>query len=164
MSGIYLVHLRDRVIVPTLCMLGHAEPAAIELMLGTALQESDGGRYLIQIPDGPACGVWGMEAATHNDIWNNFLAYQPELATKVKTFGNPAASILSGNLYYACAMARIQYLRAPEKLPAPGDIVAQAAYYKRHFNTEAGKATVEEYLAKWRAEFPHCPIASKDQA
>lgn len=122
--------------------------AAEELLLGTAAQESDCGEYLCQI-SGPALGVWQMEPFTHDDIWANYLRYHGELATKVSRLAFDAIQKLDqmrGNLYYACAMARIQYLRSPLPLPAAGDRQGQAEFYKKVYNTAGGAATVAEYL------------------
>ncbi|HEY1503196.1 MAG TPA: hypothetical protein VGF92_02790, partial [Stellaceae bacterium] len=159
MSGIDPTQLRQRIIVPTLLMLGNAlgGTAAEEILLGIALQESSGGHWLAQI-NGPARGIWEMEKATHDDIWVNFLKFNSSLAVRVSELSVPVidrVEQLAGNLYYACAMARIDLLRAPEPLPPAGDIAAQADYYKRHYNSARGKATVDEYLANWRAAFPN---------
>ena len=35
-------------------------------------------------------------------------------------------------------------------LPQQGDLAAQAAYYKRHYNTADGAATVAQYMANWQ--------------
>lgn len=151
-------NLRDYVIRPTLNGIELGGVAAEELMLGTALQESGDGRRLIQAGGGPALGVWEIEPATYADIWANFLPARPKLAGLLRSLQCPgivpALEQLEGNLYYACAMARLVYYRRPEPLPAEGDIAAQAAYYKAHYNTAGGGATVDEYVANWRAAFP----------
>lgn len=149
MSGIAPGDLRARVIRPTLIALGLDALAAEELLLGTAAQESGCGSRLVQM-SGPALGVWQMEPATHDDIWASFLAFRPELANKLQTFlftALPKQVQLVGNLYYACAMARVDYFRQAEPLPAPGDLESQAQYYKKHYNSGLGAASVDEYLA-----------------
>jgi hypothetical protein len=167
-SGIDLGQLRQYVIVPTLDYLGAQRfggPAAEEILIGIALQESRGGHYLAQLFPGPARGLWEMEPATEQDIWENFLRYKTDLFAAVWGLLGPRLDRgmqLYGNLYYACAMARIELYRAPEKLPDAGDVAAQADFYKRHYNSGRGKATVAEYLANWRAAFP--PATQKDQA
>jgi hypothetical protein len=42
------------------------------------------------------------------------------------------------NLAHATAMCRVHDRRAPEPLPPAGDLEAQAAYWKAHYNTAAG--------------------------
>lgn len=123
--------------------------AAEELLLGTAAQESRCGEYVCQLGGGPALGVWQMEPATHEDIWLNFLAFRPELASKLMLLvfrALPKIQQLRGNVYYACAMARIEYLRSPLSLPTAGDLQGQAEFYKKVYNTVGGAATVAEYL------------------
>jgi hypothetical protein len=164
MMGIEPTELRRYVIAPALRVIGMGGNDAEELLLGTALQESDCGRHLHQEGAGPALGVWQMEPATHDDIWRNYLlaATRSSLAVVMRSlvFGAIVRSAqLAGNLYYACAMARLVYERVDEKLPAAGDIEAQAAFYKRHYNTAAGAATADAYIAKWRAAFPTNPGA-----
>jgi len=148
--------LRSLVIAPALAALGLASPAAEELLLGTALQETGGGHWLHQLGAGPAIGLYQMEPATHDDIWKSFLASHAELAAKVTSLTVPGLSKLAqlaGNLYYATAMTRIFYDRVPEPLPAAGDIAAQAAYYKAHYNTPLGAATTAQYLENWHKAF-----------
>lgn len=123
--------------------------AAVELLLGTAAQESGDGEFIFQVGGGPALGVWQMEPATHDDIWQNYLAYRKDLSARMERLvldAFPKASQMSGNIFYACAMARVQYLRSPLPLPAAGDLKGQAELYKQVYNTPGGAATIDEYL------------------
>ena len=74
---------RANIIEPALTVLELDSVAAQELLLGTAVQESRI-TYLRQLGNGPALGLFQMEPATHNDIWDNFLEYKPELAKKTR--------------------------------------------------------------------------------
>jgi hypothetical protein len=153
-SGIDPTHLRVKVIRPALDALSLGGDAAEELLLGTALQESGAGRFLIQNGGGPALGIWQIEPNTHDDIWDNFLKFRPDLAALVRSMtapGLPLLSQLSGNLFYAATMARLIYFRAPFPLPAAGEIAAQAAFYKARYNSANGAATEAEYIAHWNA-------------
>lgn len=47
----------------------------------------------------------------------------------------------------AVTLARIHYLRDPD--PIPLTIDAQAVYWKRLYNTHAGKGTPDQYIASW---------------
>lgn len=146
--------LTELVIRPVLERLGLASRAAEQLLLGTACQESQCGRYLHQLGNGPAVGIFQMEPATHSDIWENFLAGRKPLAWQVGWYlapdRLPNARIMIHNLGYAAAMCRVHYYRRPEPLPPAGDIEAQARYWKKWYNTPQGRGTVEEYLANWR--------------
>lgn len=138
------------VIVPALEALDLDSQAARELLLGTALQES-GLRYLKQLGVGPAMGFFQMEPATHDDIWNNFLRYKGELTSRVNVICRlPIPEMMITHLLYAAAMCRIHYYRVKEALPAAGDLEAQAAYWKKHYNTPQGAGTVDEYIRNWR--------------
>lgn len=155
--GIHPGQLRQLVVAPALVVIGLGGGAAEELLMGTALQESDGGFYLHQLGQGPALGIFQMEPRTHDDIWTTFLSRRTDLSAKVSSLLLPGLNRLgqlAGNLLYAAAMARLLYYRCPEALPAAGDIPSQAAFYKRWYNTAQGAASVESYLARWKAAFP----------
>ena len=145
----FIVH----VIRPTLARLDLGDGRATEeLLLGTAIQESRL-QYLHQLGGGPAKGVFQMEPATYRDIWTNYLAYKTDLAMAVNTLsvhGAQGLEQLEGNLYYACAMARVHYRRVPAALPEQGDLEAQAAYWKEYYNTFLGAGTVEEYIENYQ--------------
>lgn len=128
--------------------------AAEELLLGTALQES-GLVYRKQLGGGPALGLYQMEPATHDDIWNNYLKYHPDIANAIKSMFTPAGGVLSAqNLItddgYATIMARIMYYRVNQAMPAEGDLAAQASYWKQYYNTSMGRGTAVEYVNKWQ--------------
>lgn len=149
MTGISPDDLRLRVIRPVCIAIGLGGAGVEELLLGTASQESGCGSRIVQ-NGGPALGVWQMEPATHDDLWTNFLGFRADLAEKVSAFllpGLPKAVQLIGNLYYACAMARVQYFRSPRPIPSAGDLNGQADIYKLCYNSASGAATIEEYLA-----------------
>ena len=61
----------------------------------------------------------------------------------------PDHARLAWDLSYACAMCRVHYLRCQQALPPAGDIEAQAAYWKEHFNTPQGAGMATQYVANW---------------
>ena len=146
---------RALVVVPVLNRLGLHSPAAEELVLGTAAQES-GLRFLKQLGGGPALGLYQCEPATHADIWRNFLHYKPELRYLVSHFatngtsGHPNQDELVWNLAYATAICRVHYLRVNKPLPVADDLEGLAAYWKKNYNTTEGKGTPEEFIANYR--------------
>lgn len=161
MSGVDPNQVLTEIVAPTLDLLGldHApaqRAAIVELIMGTGLQET-GFRYVAQLDRGPARGPFQMERATYDDIWKNFLPTRAPLASVLRSLRAGAIDTfgqLAGNWYYAVAMTRVFYLRVAAPLPATGDLDAQATYYKAHYNTAAGAATVEEYLANYLRAFP----------
>lgn len=156
------------VIRPTLELLRRRNPDIrhdeyVELLLlGTALQESNL-KYLFQ-NDGDSddydggLGLYQIEAATHESIWENYLKYRQDLASTVRGLASQNSFTLSNkhlnrelitNLAYATAIARLVYLPKPEKIPT--DLEGIAEYWKEHFNTREGKGTEEEFLMNlWR--------------
>lgn len=125
--------------------------AAIQLLLGTACVESDCGYYIKQVL-GPALGIFQMEPVTHDDIWHNYINHRPELKSFMRgelgeTLLPVKSDNLCWNLRYAIIMARLHYYRVAEAIPTTTP-TEQAAYWKRHYNTTAGKGRIEDYLSK----------------
>lgn len=150
--GLDIDQFRDLIIEPTLEELGLHSVSAVELLLGTAIQESRLS-YLKQLGGGPAMGPFQMEPATHDDIFENYLQYQEGLRQRVmaqvRGGFEPDAMNMAGNLYYACAMCRVHYRRVREALPPAGDLPGQAAYWKQYYNTPLGRGTEMEYIENW---------------
>lgn len=121
--------------------------SAVNLLLGTAAQESHFGTYLRQLGNGPALGVFQMEPATLNDIWDNFIVYRsPEFQRALMDLGYlKDAARLVYDLRYAAIMCRIHYYRVPEALPAWNTVNGLAHYWKDHYNTHLGAGTVSEF-------------------
>jgi hypothetical protein len=126
--------------------------AAVELMVFTCAAESNGGTYLKQIK-GPAVGIYQMEPATYNDIWARFIRKRGDigllLSSQFDVFKLPDETRMIYDLNFATAMARIHYARVPLSLPEAGDDEAIWEYYKKYYNTPAGKAQREECLKKY---------------
>lgn len=119
--------------------------SAIDLLLGTAAQESAFGTYLKQV-NGPALGVFQMEPATFRwvaswgreryptiPLWTMYTAIVPDM--------------LEFDLRIAVVFARLNYLSKPGVIP--DSLQGQAAYWKRHWNTYLGKGTIEQYVRNW---------------
>lgn len=124
---------------------------AVELLLGTAAQESAYGKYIRQIGGGPALGKFQMEPATFNDIVKNYLKYHPDIAAKIKSIChvNVFNSIdLINNDRLAICMCRVHYLRVKYALPT--STVRYAAYWKLFYNTRKGKGTMREFIHNYK--------------
>lgn len=153
---LHLADLRDHVIRPTLALLGPrlATEAAVNLLLGTAAVESELGTWLDQATPGPgpAYGIYQMERPTLDDVWAK-IGEWPQLRHAAADLAVAALAMhaqLAGNLYFATAMARLNYWRFPEPLPAANDVAGLAHYWKRRWNTTAGKGTVEGFQFRYR--------------
>lgn len=172
--SISVIQLEHHVIRPTLAFVssgelpGFASDGAVELLLGTAAAESQF-RFLDQVTTteatdrtwGPAYGLWQMERTTHDDIFTSFLDAPGRKRLKARVLDLRAAAPdpviqLATNLAYAVALVRLRYWRMSERLPAAGDLDAQAAYWKRHYNTPQGKGTTDKYVRDYlRLVGPH---------
>ncbi len=146
---------REYIIRPTLEYIGLWSQSAENLVLGTAIQESGGLRYIDQLTPGPgpAYGLYQLEKPTHDDIWTRYLPQHPELLDKVDdllSIWPTHIEQLRTNIQYATAMCRIFYYRFPDKLPAADDIEGLGKLYKLRYNTYKGKASVEEFVANYK--------------
>ena len=145
---------RARVIRPTLDYLGMWSPAAENLLIGTALVESNLSA-LVQAGGGPALGVYQIEPATHDDVLVNFLGHREPLDRCVRELaggippGALATEQLVVNLGYATAIARLIYYRRPEPLPDASDAEALGLYWKQHYNTPLGAGDPAEFVRRY---------------
>ena len=143
------IQLRMNIIRPVLEHLDSVIPysiAAENLLMGTCAQESALGSYVVQI-NGPARGIFQMEPFTEDDIKKNFLAYRPELNHKIMYCSHGYGdSALTGNLYYATAMARVHYYRVPMAMPDADNVAQMANYWKLFYNTPEGRGTEAEFI------------------
>lgn len=119
-------------------------PAALNLVLGTAAQESAFGTYLRQKGGGPAIGVFQMEPATFDWLRQKFMPKYNEFVARF------SPSAMEGDLDFAAFMCRLRYLAVPESLPDENDLPALALYYKKYYNTIHGKATTEQFIANYK--------------
>ena len=116
--------------------------AAVNLLLGTAAQESHFGTYLRQLGGGPAIGVFQMEPATFNWLRETY-------SKKYSFVIGRTAEEMEWDLRLAIMMARLRYWFVPEPLPHPDSIAGLAAYWKKHYNTELGTGTVNEFVTNY---------------
>jgi len=142
--GLDLRQLTDNVIRPTLYRIGLSSPIATQLILGTAMVESRA-KYLRQLGNGPALGIYQMEPFTHDDIYQNVLAYNKSLEERITALTVSTTALeMTGNMFYATAMCRVQYYRFAEALPAFNDFEGMAKYHKKYYNTVAGATNIAE--------------------
>lgn len=141
--------LRLDVIRPVLQATGMWSQAAENLLMGTAAQESACGKYLRQLGNGPARGVFQMEPATLEDIYANHLEFRPDKRGAIDAYLIPAmdrSENLTVNLAYATLMCRVHYQRVKDALPDADDLPGLARYWKRYYNTALGKGSEAEFI------------------
>lgn len=133
------------------------------LLAGTAAAES-GMRYRRQMGFGwdnqrGAWGLWQTEGPAVQDSLR-YLQHRPDVARRaaVWLYGVDGAEMddwygqltlhtmrtLAGWDRAACLFARLHYLRVPSAVPQTA--LGQAEYWKRYYNTVAGKGTIPGYL------------------
>ncbi|MCL6272189.1 hypothetical protein M3P05_19905 [Sansalvadorimonas sp. 2012CJ34-2] len=122
LMGISAKELRTLVIRPTLKHLNMWSETAENLLLGTAAQESGLGEHL-RLDNHRALGLYQISPRMHRNVWDNFLALEPELASKVRGLASQREFLqhphaeLATNLSYATAIALMIYLRGGRSLP-----------------------------------------------
>lgn len=116
----------------------YSKPAVV-LLLDTAAQESDFGHYLKQLGRGPALGAFQMEPETFRWLRDKYrLRYSP--------IGVIEFRMLEWNLRAAIIMARLRYRAVRAALPPVDDVKERARYWKRYYNTAAGRGTIDEFI------------------
>lgn len=139
----------------------YAESVA-RLLMGTAAAESLL-KYRRQIgfsmenPNG-AWGLWQTEQhavadsvrylARRRDVLAAAMRFAPSVSEAMCAGALPRLHMIRDDDRLACLFARLHYLRVAEAVP--DDLRGQAGYWKRYYNTRAGKGTVEGYMDKWR--------------
>jgi hypothetical protein len=131
---------QTKVLNPDLMRLNIYSPAASNLLLGTAIQESLLGKL--------SKNVFQITLSTAEDINSTYLVKHPDLRNAVNYFYDPQRPLswnLSNNVNYEVAIASIVYLRANRPLPNATDPEALGQFWKRNYNTYFGKGTAREY-------------------
>ncbi|WP_116364353.1 hypothetical protein [Parahaliea mediterranea] len=123
-------HLREQVIRPTLKYLGVWNPGTETFLLDAAVSAPDLGLFSAR-NDG--LGLFHITAAQHRDIWDRYLAFKPDMASRIRGLASQRAflsdpdSELTTNLSYCTAIAWLLYQRAGghKQQPAPAQAAAR---------------------------------------
>jgi hypothetical protein len=121
---------------------GLRSESAVNLLLGTAAQESRFGTYLRQLGGGPALGAFQMERPTFEWLRGKYC--------ERFDFQDWYFECLEWDLTASIVFARLRYYCVASPLPSPDDVAGLAAYWKRHYNTFAGKGTEAEFIENYR--------------
>ncbi len=120
-------HLKDQVIQPTLKYLGVWSTAAEQFLLSAATNAPELGLFSAR-QDG--LGIFHITPGQHRDIWDKHLAFNPDLASRVRGLASQRAFLsdpdkeLQTNLSYCTAIAWLLYERTN---PASGDELGEAS-------------------------------------
>lgn len=108
-------HLREHVIRPTLEYLGTWSPASEAFLLDVAINAPDLGLFSAR---NEGLGLFHITAAQHRDLWDRYLAFNPDIASRVRGLASQRAfltnpdSELQTNLSYCTAIAWLLHLRS----------------------------------------------------
>ncbi len=150
--SIIAADLMQQAIRPTLEYLGIHSPAAEKLLLGTAAQESGFDPFC---HSDRGIGIYQITSEQHRSIWDSYLAFIPDLASKVRGLAsqhqflkNPDQE-LAVNLSYSTAIAWIIYLQSDHQLPAADDADGLSLYWKDNFKHENDSQSNQKNFARW---------------
>jgi hypothetical protein len=144
--------LRHHVIRDTLKYLDQWTPAAENLLVGTAIQESGLG---FAIKEGRHLGLYHITANAHRAVWDHYLIHHPELASRIRGLAgqhsfleDPHGELIT-NLKFATAVAWSIYCKSGKSLPEADDIQALARFWHTHFHSKP-TGTVNEFVRNYR--------------
>jgi hypothetical protein len=115
-------HLRDQVIGPTLKYLGAWTPAIESFLLNTAIDAPELGLFSAR---NEGLGIFHITSAQHRDIWDRYLAFNPEMASRVRGLASQRVFLtepdkeLQTNLGYCTAIAWLLYKRSKMVIEEP---------------------------------------------
>lgn len=149
-----VVEILNKVDIPNF-----ANRNAVNLLLGTAAQESNF-MYQTQLGNGPARSYYQIEPASCFDVIDNYIEYRAKLKAEkerlldgIELTRDNVGSVLIENFSFATFIARcLYYRRSGVVLPTDRllSVDELAGYWKKYYNTEAGKGTVEEFKKNWQ--------------
>jgi hypothetical protein len=145
--------LIELIIRPALKQMDAHNSGAEQLVVGTCAKESALGFYVHQLGEGPALGIFQMEPATYDNLWNQYLVDQDRTKRLILSSCGysvvPPADRLITDFKLAAMMCRARYLWVSHPLPNFGDINGQATYWAKYYNgnpiTGVPSAYVEAY-------------------
>ncbi|MGI0011924.1 MAG: hypothetical protein ACREBU_00560 [Nitrososphaera sp.] len=132
------------VIEPTLRAMGarFSSSRAARLLAYTSIAESTvSGHTRLHQVRGPALGIFQVEPFTAQDLITRYRSVLQQFIT-----ASPD-DVVSGNLYLSTALARCKYYDATPPLPR-AFLVDIGAYWKKHYNTDAGRGTVDGFVSR----------------
>ena len=144
---ISLAYLRDAAYEVADCIGHGANRMAAPMVIETCAAETQCGEYRDPTPNGAGRGVTQIDEGTFN--WLQKKYGKSAVAKRVlQRFGIDITRVTHAELDYnpllALIFARLRYWVVTE--PIPVTRAGRAAYWKKHYNTVAGKGDVEHFL------------------
>ena len=119
--------LREMVIRPTLKSLGKYSQAAENLLMAIALIKQENAQRL-DTHCNKNYGIFQIDAPSHQRVWDKYLAFNPELASKIRGLASQREFLkhphleLTTNLSYATAIAWALHLAYPKAKKRSSDL------------------------------------------
>jgi len=127
---------------------------ALRLLLETACAETHLGTFADRHPYKLGVGITQFDQIALDDLQKRVRSRHRRLLKQ--EFGYSLNEIVLADLaddaVLAFALTRLKYLLVPE--PIPETLIGRAAYWKKYFNTDAGKGTTRDYLIKSNDHMP----------
>ncbi|KQQ56883.1 hypothetical protein ASF84_06845 [Pseudomonas sp. Leaf127] len=148
--GIAAVHLHRHVIRPTLAYLGHHSCSAEALLLGIAASQSSLGAAL---DSRRGHGLYHIREQRHQQLWDTYLARDPDLASRVRGLASQHAFLtgphleLTVNLRYATAIAWLMIQAKAIVVPAEDDPLAMARIWRQIFQPQG---CLRDFVTAWQ--------------
>jgi hypothetical protein len=111
--------LREMVIRPTLISLDRYSQAAENLLMAIASVKQENSQRLHTLCD-KNYGIFQIDVPSHQRVWDKYLAFNPELASKIRGLASQREFLkhphleLATNLSYATAIAWALHLAYPK--------------------------------------------------
>jgi len=118
----------------------------VKLLTETCMQETKLGTYRDPSADGAGRGVSQFDKIAVGDTINRSARHHQAI---IAEFGIDLAQVDHNDLDFSpllcVVLMRLKYMLVPSALPSTTE--GRAAYWKRYYNTVAGKGTESEYMA-----------------
>lgn len=148
--GIAAEELSRHVIQPTLLYLDRYSPCAVSFLLAVAASQSSLGAAL-DTPHGH--GLYSIPGFRHRQLWDNYLARDPELASLVRGLASQHAFLtgphaeLTVNLRYATAIAWLMVEAQGSCMPSDEDPREMAKIWREIFQPQG---RLGDFMSAWQ--------------
>ncbi|MCP5019512.1 MAG: hypothetical protein GY938_30155 [Ketobacter sp.] len=151
--GINPLDFRQYVVRPTLKKLGAWTPSLENLLLGSAAQASQLG---MELQCDAGLGVYKIKRELHHRVWDEFLAFDADLASKVRGFASQREFLanpdmeLAINLAYSTAIAWGVYALNKAEIPEDENNPEALAWCWYHYFRTDEHLKPEHFLAGYK--------------